>query len=258
MDAHDPQQTWDAVGPVYLARQAPDDATISYGPWAPPETELRLLGDVRGLRVLDLGCGGGHNAVAMARHGADVTGIDVSTQMLKHARALAAAANVDVTFLQRDITALHATGPAHETKTEPWDLILSVATFHYIRHIDPVLAACAQRLRPGGRLVFSVDHPLRNSFFDADDEDLAIMPVRSYFDGTPMRWAFPETTMHVRTYPRPLSAWTDAVTAAGLRLQRLVEPLPPAEMLDVTWPEDSALAPLRHLPQVLIIAAGRE
>lgn len=257
-DAHDSQQIWDAVGPVYLTRQAPDDATISYGPWAPPETELRLLGDVREMRVLDLGCGGGHNAVALARRGAQVTGIDVSAQMIEHARARAAAANVGVTFLQGDMTALHATGPEQEQKAEPWDLILSVATFHYIRHIDPVLAVCAQRLQPGGRLVFSVDHPLRNCFFDADEEDLAVMPVRGYFDATPMRWIFPETTVPLRSYPRPVSAWTDAVTAAGLRLQRLVEPPPPAEMLDATWPEDGALAPLRYLPQVLIIAAARE
>ena len=47
------------------------------------------------------------------------------------------------------------------------------------------------------------------------------------------------------------------MTAAGLRLLRLVEPPAPAAILDATWPADGALAPLRHVPQVLIVVAAK-
>ena len=48
--------------------------TFSYGPNGPTERELRLLGDVKGKRVLELGCGTGETAVALAQQGAVVIG----------------------------------------------------------------------------------------------------------------------------------------------------------------------------------------
>jgi hypothetical protein len=106
-------------------------------------------------------------------------------------------------------------------------------------------------------LVVSVDHPMRNCFFDDEDEELTITPVRDYHPASIMRWTFPETETRLQTVHRPVSAWCDLMTAAGLRLCRLVEPPAPRDVLDATWPADGALAPLRHVPQVLIIVAEK-
>ena len=73
----------------------PDDS-VTYGPAIPRETDLRLLGDVAGKRVLDLGCGAGHNAVALARAGARVIAVDESADQIGHARAAVDAADVRI------------------------------------------------------------------------------------------------------------------------------------------------------------------
>jgi SAM-dependent methyltransferase len=244
-------QIWDVVGPVYLRRQQPSSNEVSYGLWSPPESELRLLGEVAGLRVLDLGCGGGHNAVALARRGAQVTGVDGSGTLLAGARALASQAGAAVDFHQRTAAQLD------DFTDAGWELMLSVATLHYVDDVEPVMRTCARLLAPGGRLVVSVDHPMRNCFFDDEDEELTITPVRDYHPASIMRWTFPETETRLQTVHRPVSAWCDLMTAAGLRLCRLVEPPAPRDVLDATWPADGALAPLRHVPQVLIIVAEK-
>ncbi|MCB0072889.1 MAG: methyltransferase domain-containing protein [Caldilineaceae bacterium] len=243
--------TWDRIAPVYLRRQDPAWDRVSYGLWSPPEDELGLLGPVAGRRVLDLGCGGGHNAVALARQGAQVTGVDGSATMIATARALAQDAGVDATFIHADLAQLG------DLPGAAWDVVLSVATLPYVEDAASVFTACARLLTPGGRLVFSLDHPLRNCFFDAEDEELTVTPVRDYATSSFLHWTFPETETRVRAVHRPVGAWCDLVTAAGLRLRRLVEPPAPAAILDATWPADGALAPLRHVPQVLIVVAAK-
>lgn len=242
---------WDAVGPVYLRRQQPSTDEVSYGLWSPPESELRLLGEVAGLRVLDLGCGGGHNAVALAHRGAQVTGVDGSGTLLASARALASQAGVAVDFHQRTAAQLDNFADAG------WELVLSVATLHYVADVEPVVRTCARLLTPGGRLVVSVDHPMRDCFFDDEDEELTITPVRDYYPASVLHWTFPETDVRLQTVHRSVGAWCDIIMAAGLRLGRLVEPPAPRDVLDATWPADGALAPLRHVPQVLIIVAEK-
>ena len=58
----------------------PDD--IVFGSGIPGESELRLIGDLDGRRVLELGCGAGHNAIRMAKAGAKVIAVDASAAQI--------------------------------------------------------------------------------------------------------------------------------------------------------------------------------
>jgi len=235
---------WDAASGAYLARRDPTVATVTYGNLAPDENELRLLGDLDGLRVLDFGCGGGHNAVACARAGAHVTAIDPSMKQLASARRLTVTHDVTVDLQQGTAARLPDLGRI-------FDLILAIQVLPYVDDLPATLAACRATLAPSGRLVVSIDHPFRDCFFDAEAQDLAGFPVRSYFDTDPLPWSFgPERPMQSRHLP--LSAWLDRFTAAGLGLLRLMEPLPPPDLLDELWPDDGPLAPLRAIPHTLI------
>src|SRR5688572_12522126 len=81
-------------------------------PWEiGPRAELVALvsdGRLRPGRAVDLGCGTGANAVFLARHGFDVTGIDFAPAGLAKARAAAARAGVSVRFVEADLTKLPA------------------------------------------------------------------------------------------------------------------------------------------------------
>jgi SAM-dependent methyltransferase len=251
----DLRAAWDRLSPIYQAHHEIPTASVHYGPWAPLESELNLLGDVAGRRILEIGCGGGQCCVAFARAGAVVAGVDLSDVQLAFARQMAEQARVTVQFVQGSADDLAAFAE------NAYDLVFSVNTVQYVAEMAACLAECHRVLRPGGRLVFSLDHPLRDCFFDAEtgeeDDEMSIIPARSYFDSRPNRWRWGNTGILLQTYHRSIGQWTDLLAAAGFQLQRIVEPAPPVETLDSVWPADDALAPLRLIPHVIIFVAQK-
>jgi SAM-dependent methyltransferase len=244
------EQLWDAVSALYLERQPRDLDEIVYGLLAPTERELGLLGDLRHLLVLDLGCGGGQTTIALARAGAKATGVDSSRAQLRHARRLAAG-ETNVDYVHADITRLD--GFADES----YDLAFSAYALPYVEDVQACLAEWWRVLRPGGRLVFSLDHPLRDCFRDLEDDDLMPYPVRSYFDRAAWQWEFPGSGVFLRSQRRTIGDWLDVVQDAGFGRVRMVEPLVPSDLMDEFWPEDSALASLRMIPHTLIVLAEK-
>lgn len=242
------EEAWDRASSLYLERRGSDTRSVSYGNLAPSENELRLLGDLRGLRVLDIGCGGGENAISCARAGAEVTGVDISDVQLQAARNLAQRQGVAVEWLHGESRLLEKWAGA------PFDLVLAIQVLPYIEQPAALLATCRRLLRPGGRLVVSFDHPLRNCFWDREVNELSPYPVRSYFDTQPLYWSF-ATGVPMAAHHQPLSQWVGWVAAAGLHLQQLVEAAAPPEVAEELWPEDSPLYLLRAIPHTAILVA---
>jgi SAM-dependent methyltransferase len=257
IDSHDDSRAaWDRLSSIYQEHHEISTAEVHYGPWAPLERELNLLGDVAGMRILEVGCGGGQCSIAFARQGAVVLGIDLSNVQLAFARRLAENERVAVQFAQGSADDLSAIAES------VYDLVFSVNTVQYVANIAACLAECSRVLRPGGRFVFSLDHPLRDCFFDDDQatdqaDDLSIVPARSYFDLHAQRWRWGNSGVVLQTYHRSIGQWTELLATAGFQLLRIVEPPPPTDTLDDVWPVDSALAPLRLIPHVIIFVAQK-
>ena len=245
----DPQLAWDRAASAYNELRRDLGAHVSYGPFAPEEDELALLGPLAGRTVLDLGCGPGHNAVHFARRGASVIGLDFSPQQIAAARRTAQRHNIHATFLLDRAESLGQVADASI------DLIFSAGVFAYIARIEQCLAQCRRVLRPQGSLVFSLDHPFRACFYDAETQELLGYPERSYFDAAPRAWPFANSGVRMVSYERPVSAWADLLHAAGFQVQRLLEPPAPLDLLDELFPADSALAGLRNIPHTLIVVA---
>lgn len=247
--------SWNQVSAAFLEGRIAEDS-IDYGPLCPLEDELHVIrdavGDVDGLDVLDAGCGGGENAVRFAKLGADVIALDFSDRQLDHARQVAAEAGVDIRFIHSDVTTLKGVADAS------LDLVLSAHVLPYVREILPALDAFRRVLRPGGRLIASMDHPVRSCFMDEDTSQLTNYVERSYWSAEPRRWMFDGTTTTMQSYDRTVGQWADLLPRAGLRLLRLLEPQTPVDVLDQVFPEDGPLAGLRHIPHTLILVAGRD
>lgn len=81
-------------------RQSQIPIDILYGPGAPNEDRLQLIGDVRDKSVLEIGCGAAQAAVAFAKRGAQVTALDAAGEQLRLARALAAAINTPLVIVE--------------------------------------------------------------------------------------------------------------------------------------------------------------
>jgi SAM-dependent methyltransferase len=112
---------------------------------------LALAGDVAGRRILDAGCGAGPLFAALRDRGAIVTGIDKSAGMVGLARRrLGADADLQVAELGRPLP----------FPDDTFEDVTASLVLYYLEDWGPALAELRRVLKPGGRLIVSVDHPL--------------------------------------------------------------------------------------------------
>ena len=100
---------------------------------------------LQGLRVLDIGCGGGLLSEPVARMGADVVGADASEKNIGIARTHAAASGVPVDYRAVTAEALAAAG-------ESFDVVLNMEVVEHVADVDFFLSTCASMVRPGGMM----------------------------------------------------------------------------------------------------------
>src|SRR5262249_29645177 len=181
---------------------------VSYGPDGPAEHELKLIGDVNGKRVLDLGCADGAAAVALARQGAVVIAIDPSSARLAQARRLAEEREVRVECRAADLADLAF------MRADSVDLVFSAFAVDTVDDAPRVFRQAQRVLKPNAPFVFSHQHP-----FVLSIEGGRI--VRSYTDAGPVttsRWG--ET---VTVYPHSLSATFTHLLRSGFRVDAFHE-----------------------------------
>ena len=121
-----------------------DDEYLEHEPWIRPA--LDALGDLRGRRILDFGCGHGMAAVVLARRGARVTAFDLSGGYVFEASALAVANGVNIAFVQ-------ANGEQLPFADETFDCIWGNAVLHHL-DLDRAGRELHRVLRAGGVAVF--------------------------------------------------------------------------------------------------------
>ncbi len=136
---------YDAIAEAYQdSKQLPFRKAIER------HTLFEALGDIRGLTVLDLACGGGFYTRLLKRAGAGrVTGIDISGEMIRLARREEARAPLGCAYVCQDIA---------DFEPEPGqaDLVVAMYLLHYAgtrEKLHRFLRVCRRALRPGGRLV---------------------------------------------------------------------------------------------------------
>ncbi|MFE5080188.1 class I SAM-dependent DNA methyltransferase [Streptomyces mirabilis] len=172
---------------------------------------LALAGDVAGRRILDAGCGSGPLSAALRDRGAVVTGIDASAGMLTLARRRLG-----------DDVALHVVDLSDRLPfdDDAFDDVVASLVLHYLEDWGPTLAELRRVLKPGGRLIASVDHPFVAYTFQEPRPDYSA--TTSYtFD-----WTLNGQSVPMRFWRKPLHALTDAFTTAGFRLAVISEPQP--------------------------------
>lgn len=172
---------------------------------------LTLAGDVAGRRILDAGCGSGPLSAALRDRGAVVTGVDVSARMLALARRRLGD--------DADLHVVDLSGPL-PFGDDAFDDVVASLVLHYLEDWGPTLAELRRVLRPGGRLIASVDHPF--VAYTIHDPRPDYFATTSYtFD-----WTFEGQAVPMKFWRKPLHAMTEAFTTAGFRLSVIGEPQP--------------------------------
>jgi SAM-dependent methyltransferase len=217
------EDVWDRIAARRSAGDAIASDAITYGPDLPTDDDLRLCGDLKGKRVLDLGCGAGENAIACSRRGAHVIALDTSRAQLSLARKLADAAEVRVEFHESDAADLAF------LRADSIDLALAIGVLGEIDDIDRVLRQVHRVLRPGAAFVFSLDHPMALAVGRENDAPgtlpLGTLAVRrDYFAGEPVEVVRNEERITV--IPRTVADVFASLHRAGYRVDALLEPEP--------------------------------
>jgi SAM-dependent methyltransferase len=210
---------WDADADDYLAQHGEflGDAEFVWCPEGLHEADAGLLGEVRGAAVLEVGCGSAPCTRWLVTRGARVVGIDLSGGMLRHARAAAARTGIDPPLVQAHAGAL-------PFADRSFDLACSAfGAVPFVADSATVMREVARVLRPGGRWVFAVNHPMRWVFSDDPGPD-GLTVMQSYFDRTPYAEVDAEGRATYVEHHRTLGDRVRELVAAGLVLDDIVEP----------------------------------
>ena len=176
---------------------------------------ISLMGNVTGLRVLEAGCGPGALTQWLVDHGATVTAIDVSPEMVRLAgQRVGDRAQILTADLAEPLTFL-ADASA--------DLIVASLVLHYLADWTAPLSEFHRVLTPSGAVVFSTHHPAMDWQLHSPDDYFAVKQVTE-------TWHKGGQPFEVTFWRRPLTAMTAAISGAGFVIDRLVEPDPSPEL----------------------------
>ncbi|AVY97956.1 SAM-dependent methyltransferase [Lelliottia sp. WB101] len=204
-----------------------------------------MLPDLAGKTVIDLGCGYGWFCRCARELGAaQVTGVDISEKML--ARAAELTADPAITYQRRDLEDV-------KLEDNSLDLVYSSLALHYLPELDTLFRHVQRALKPGGSLVFSMEHPIytcasRQGWL-TDDNGGRFWGVNQYQqEGQRVsNWL----ADGVIKYHRTLGTTLNALIHAGLSLREVNEWGPTQAQIDA-WP---ALAEEAERPMLVLIAA---
>ena len=218
-------------------------------------TFLRVVGDVHGLRVLDLGCGNGYLSRRFAREGAKVVAVDASAPIIDRARGRESREPLGIEYHLANAARLEF------LLAETIDLVASNMALMDIEDADDAVREAGRVLRTGGRFVASLSHPC----FDQGSTSTWLI---ERFYGTVKTWRkieryrepFPEEIpweiapgkiVSTTGYHRPLSWYARAFREAGLLIRSLEEPMPTQEFIEGS-PQGSYIA---QIPLHLVVEA---
>lgn len=206
-----------------------------------------LLPDLRGKRVVDLGCGFGWFARWAAEQGAaSVVGIDLSENMIERAKRDTSDARVEYRIANLETLALPAAA---------YDLAYSSLAFHYVEDFGRLVRIVHQALVPGARFVFTIEHPIymapANPGWSKADDGRMSWPVDGY--SVEGRRVTDWLAKGVVKYHRTIGTTLNTLLSSGFALRGVVEFAPTADQVAV----DPRLVPEVERPMILIVSTER-
>jgi ubiquinone/menaquinone biosynthesis C-methylase UbiE len=189
-----------------------------------------MIPDIKGAKVLDLGCGFGWLCRWAREAGAEqVLGIDMSSNML--AKAQEFPKDSGITYIQGDLEAL-------ELQPITYDVVLSSLALHYLKNLPALIAQVYERLKPGGTFVFCVEHPIftapRKPEFIEDTDGNVSWPVNQYLmEGSRITHWFAEGVVKQH---RTIATYVTILLDTGFVLSAIDEWGPTTAQIE-KWPD---------------------
>ncbi|HEV2461183.1 MAG TPA: class I SAM-dependent methyltransferase [Ktedonobacterales bacterium] len=218
---------WDATSADYDHQHAAvlgGSLAMAWGLWRLPEADLRILGDVAGRDVLELGCGAARWSIALAQAGARPVGLDISSHQLALARRLMDEAGVAFPLIEASAESVPLPDASFDIIFCDWGAM----TF-----CDPyrTVPEAARLLRPGGLLAFATATPLACLCEDRTANVWREQLLHPYFDlhriGGDDREDEDDGEDAVE-FQLPYGAWIRLFREQGFVVEDLIETRPPS------------------------------
>jgi 2-polyprenyl-3-methyl-5-hydroxy-6-metoxy-1,4-benzoquinol methylase len=187
-------------------------------------TLIKLIGDVRGIKVLDVGCGSGVLCSKLANLGAHVDGVDLSEEMIRIAQRESGALP-NVKFHNADIVDY-----AKQSGTEKFSVCVSNMSLITMPNLDESLLAISSLLEPKGIFAFNITHPcFWNNYRQFDPVESFDYTKEHAQQGQFLISLDRAVTFSTTHFHRPLSSYFRALSKANFVVQELMEPMPKPE-----------------------------
>ena len=213
---------WNIISRSYQEKTRISLEDVHYGPISPGESELKLLGDVKSKDVLEIGCGGGQNAIVLAKWGARSVGLDISEEQIKYARKLAKREGVKVPFHvgnMEDLSTFH---------DESFGIVLSSFGIGYVENLTRTFQEVFRILRKGGLFVFCGVHPIANRGRVIRYGKRRIWGISNYFSRRKRTWTWKIEGKVAKFYGyhRTIQDYFNLLITTGFVVEKILEPEP--------------------------------
>lgn len=224
---NDIEHNWDKMAKAYEEFTSGENSYSYMIEWPCIQ---KMLPDLRGKSIMDLGCGTGRFTFWLeAKMPSKIMGIDLSEDMLRLARAKAKKLGSKAKFFKGDIS--------KRFPDEKFDFIFSSTVSHYIENLNDLFSNIYEMLNPEGLCIISVmnpvytaQYPIRNGKALPSEDDWHIRYLDKRERGYIQPWIeyndeienFLSTSFH-----HTFSDYVNAITGCGLNIKEIKEPLPP-------------------------------
>src|SRR3989344_612285 len=184
---------------------------------------LKVLGSVRNKRILEIGCGNGYFSRMLARRGAKVTGMDLSSKLIDFALMREKEKPLGIRYLVRDAAHLR------DLKTKSFDIAIGNMCLMDIADAKAAIREASRVLKAGGRFVFSIIHPIfhphskHRHIFKKDGKKYFGYTVYRYLSPAAEKFVIWASGVKATAYHRPIEVYIRYLRAAGLLVETFEE-----------------------------------
>jgi len=209
---------WDRISENYQKKSGIPTDDVYWGDFVATESRLKILGNVRGKRILEIACGGAQNSIALSKWGAKTFGVDLSRKQILYGKKLVRDNNAEVSLSVCNMEKL-------PFKNESFDIVTTAVSLHYAPDLNMVVAEVNRVLVENGQFTFSAAHPFAEGKV-VKYRGKSAVALRNYFKRRIVRWIdkLPDgSRVKMHSYYRTLQDYFDVLIQNGFVVERYVE-----------------------------------